>query len=83
MTPVRDPVREKAAGGRDIAGEPGLGVPRGRQSESREGGNRRAGILLIVIGCVLIALAAGEAVAGTSPEPGLDTAARVAPVLDA
>lgn len=66
------PVREKALRGRDVADEAGLEVPRGSRQvespdESCEVGNRRAGVLLIVIGCGLMALAAGEAFAETSP----------------
>lgn len=77
------PVREKVSKGR--AGEPGLGAPlsprREHPVESREGNNRRAGILLIVIGCVLMALAAGEAAAVTSPVADQRAAAQTSTIL--
>lgn len=79
------PVREEFVRGRDIVGEPGLGASRSRRSEvpgeSREGGNRRAGILLVVIGCVLMALAAGEAAADTSPVVDRHAAAQASVLL--
>lgn len=57
-------VREKAARDRGIVGESGLGEApnsrRGLFEEGGEAGKRRAGILLVVIGCALMALAAGE-----------------------
>lgn len=77
------PVREKVSRGR--AGEPGLGAPRSPRREhpveSREGKNRRAGILLIVVGCVLMALAAGEAAAVTSPVADQRAAAQTSAIL--
>ncbi|CAN5125816.1 hypothetical protein BH24ACT16_BH24ACT16_03110 [soil metagenome] len=67
------PVKEKVARGRGITGESGLGVPRSREEapgENREREGRRAGILLVVIGCVLMALAAGEAAASGTTAAG-------------
>lgn len=63
------PVKEKAARGRGITGESGIGASRSREEaagESRERDGRRAGVILVVIGCLLMALAAGGA-AGDAP----------------
>lgn len=69
------PMREKVARGR-LDGDPGPGVSSARREVSagkgeREG--RRAGVLLIVLGCVLMALAVGEARADTHSAEARDT----------
>lgn len=73
------PLKEKVATGR-ITGEPGIEGPEGRK-EAPNGGRelegRRAGLLLIVIGCVLMALAAGEAAADTTSVGATGTPAPV------
>lgn len=73
MTPVKETVEDR----RGLAGDSGIEAPRTPQ-EAEDGGSerggRRAGILLIVVGCVLIALAAGEASADTG-STGSDGAA--------
>lgn len=55
--PVSLPEDRPAGGGRATA--PGTPVP--------EKGSRRLGLLLVVVGVVLLALAAGDALAGTEP----------------
>lgn len=67
MTPVGEKVVEER---RDFTGRPDPEPPRS-PGESREREGRRAGILLIIAGCVLMALAAGEASAATIPAGGL------------
>lgn len=70
MTPVKS-AKDKT--GEVLAGTIGVEAPReldndpeaGATVEERKG--RRTGIALIVAGCVLMALAAGEAAADTSP----------------
>lgn len=68
-----------------VAEEPGLEPSRSREeaaSESREREGRRAGIILVVIGCLLMALAAGEAaVADTNATDDTPTQASTVLVL--
>lgn len=59
MPPLKEKVESEA---RDLPDEPGRDIPRS-QEEKIEGENRRVGIFLIVIGCVLMALAAEQAYA--------------------
>lgn len=55
-------VTEKAAGGRHTISEPDLEAPLSlKEAPAGERGDRFAGILLIVAGCLLMALAAGLA----------------------
>ncbi len=66
------PVGEKAADRQTLTTEPGAEVP-GREDSSersRERGNRRAGLLLVIVGVVLMALAAAEASAVEDGVPG-------------
>lgn len=75
MTPVREKVFEGS-----VTGETGTEAPRSREDapgSGREREGRRAGILLIIVGCVLMALAAGEASADTAPVGAQDTAVGV------
>lgn len=67
MTPVKEKA-DAVEAGNGLTGEASVEADRAQHEtlgvvSEREG--RRAGILLIVIGCVLIALAAGEASAAT------------------
>lgn len=69
------PVGEKAADRQTLTTEPGAEVP-GREDSSersRERGNRRAGLLLVIVGVVLMALAAAEASAVEDSVPGMPT----------
>lgn len=76
------PVKEKSASDRGITGESGPGLSPGREEapgETRGHEGRRAGILLVVIGSLLMALAAGEAAADTSAAG--DASSRTSTVL--
>lgn len=76
------PVKEKAPRGRSITGDPGLGTPHSQEEppgDGREHEGRRAGIILVALGCLLMALAAGEAAVDTSAAH--DTFARTLTIL--
>ena len=64
------PVGEKVADHRPLNTEPDSEVPGSEDSSERERGNRRAGLLLVLVGVVLMALAAAEASAGGDGAPG-------------
>lgn len=79
LTPVEGPVKNKPEAGHGLTGGAGVEAPDARreapeEASGREG--RRAGILLIVAGCILIALAAGEAAAAepAGPQPAPERA---------
>lgn len=69
MTPVKDKAHEVLTGLPDSETPLELNnTPEAGAVEKR--GVRRTGIVLVVVGCALMALAAGEAAADTSPWTG-------------
>lgn len=66
------PVGEEVADRQTLTTEPGVEVPGGEDNsgEAYERGNRRAGLLLVIVGVVLMSLAAAEASAVEDGAPG-------------
>lgn len=64
------PVGEKVADHRPLTAEPDSEVLGREDSSESEHGNRRAGLVLVIVGVVLMALAAAEASAAGDGAPG-------------